>query len=143
MTPRSRSQHAILCKITPIACEHSRNHISSQILFKLGGTIGWVNISVKFDNGPCGPRNGPVAGQNITWQIFTHEHSRSHISSRILFKLGGIIIWVNILVEFDNGPCSPKIGPLVTRNRIWQLAREHSRDHISTRILFKLDGIIV
>ena len=64
-----------VCPPVTHACPLNNSKSISLIFIKLDRNIVWVNISVKFDNGPNRPINGPIMGHFRTWAkrvIFGH-----------------------------------------------------------------------
>ena len=57
----------------------------------------------------------PRSSYTISCQVGRY-HDRHHISLLILFKLDLKIAFFKILLEFKNGPCGPKNGPIVAHN---------------------------
>ena len=81
-----------------LACVHSRGHIFSQIIMKLGQNVCLDEISDKFEKGHFGSKTRSL-GQMLEKPCV---HSRGHIFSLITMKLGQDVYLDKIWDQFEN-----------------------------------------
>ena len=78
---------------------HSRGHIFSPIIMKLGQNVCFDEISDRFENGSCWVKTRSLV------QILEKPcvYSRSHILRPIIMKLGQNVCLDEISDHFENG----------------------------------------
>ena len=99
-----RSKPRSLGQISEKPYVHSRGHIFSLIIMKLGQNVCLDEISVRFENGSCTVKTRSLV-QNSEKPCVC---SRSHIFSLIIIKLGQNVCLDEISDVFENGSCEVK-----------------------------------
>ena len=113
-------------------CVHSRGHIFSPIIMKLGRNVCLNKISNECENGLCQVKN-KVTSSNLSKNLmYTLD---GHIFSLIIMKLGRNVCLDEISDKFENWSCWVKTRSLV---QILEKTCVCSRSHISSSIIMKL-----
>ena len=99
-----RSKNMSLGQISEKPYLHSRGHIFSPVIMKLGQSICLDEILDRFENGSCWVKTRSLV------QILEKPCvcSRSHIFSPIIMKLGQNVCLDKISEVFDNGSSQVK-----------------------------------
>ena len=120
-----------LCVVNSVACVHSRGHIFSLIIMKLGQNVCLDEIWDEFEMGHVGSKTRSL-GQILEKPCI---HSRGHIFSPIIMKLCQNVCLDKISDKFENVSCWVK--NLVTRSNLRKILEKpcvHSKGHISVRL---------